>query len=73
MFNDVIVYLRKCEHFQKHKSLKTTIKNKLLRILEYQIFMKQIGIGLCSLSEFDCFCHLFDCVDYFSKWTEGKK
>ena len=63
MFNDVVVYLRQCERFQKHKILKTTINSELLRILDYQDVAKRIGAGLCSLPEADGFCDLFACVN----------
>ena len=34
--------------------------------------MKQIGVDLCNLPEFDGFKYFIVCIDYFSKWSEQK-
>ena len=71
MIEDIKEYIKICKSFQQQGKI-FKINPELKSIPVPNKVMKQIGIDLCTLPEVDGFKHLIVCIDYISKWSEGK-
>ena len=71
-YNDVAGFVKKCMTCQKQGGLTLKTKTELHSIPVSTAVMNQIGVDICNLPEIDEYCCLVVCIDYFSKWSEGK-
>ena len=65
-------FVKSCERCQMQGDLTLKVKIELHSLPVPSMVLKQIGVDLCNLPEVDEYRHLVVCIDYFSKWSEGK-
>ena len=72
IYNDVVDFVKKFMMCQKQESLTRKTKNEPYSIPVPTAVMNKICVDICNLPEVDGYCCLVVCIDYFSKWSEGK-